>query len=85
MDKIEKALKRLTDRERRWVKEILKQLFAGDYKGLNITKLKGREDIFRARKGNIRIIYRLKNGDIFILLIERRSEKTYKSLKTKTA
>lgn len=80
MDKIGKALKRLSDKERRWVKQILKQLSTDDHKGLNTTKLKGREDIFRARKGRIRIIYRLKDGDIFILLIERRSEKTYKKI-----
>lgn len=80
MDKIEKALKRLSEKERRWIKQILKQLSAGDYESLNITKLKGREDIFRVRKGDIRIIYRVKNGDIFILLIERKSEKTYKKV-----
>lgn len=80
MDKIEKALKRLSDGERHWVKQILKQLSSGDYKGLNITKLRGREDIFRARKGDIRIIYRVKNSDIFVLLIERKSEKTYKKV-----
>lgn len=80
MDKIEKALERLSGRERRWVRQILEQLSAGNYKGLNIMKLKGREDIFRARKGDIRIIYRVKNGDTFVLLIERKSEKTYKKI-----
>jgi len=79
MDKIEKALKRLNEKERRLVKQILQQLANRDYKGLNIQKLRGREDIFRVRKGNIRIIYRVKNGDISILKIERRSEKTYKN------
>ncbi len=78
MDRIEKALKRLSDKEHRWVKQILEQLSIHDHKGLNITKLKGREDIFRARKGDIRIVYRIKNGDVFILLIERKGEKTYK-------
>ena len=79
MDKIEKALKRLSEKERRSLKQILQQLTVRDYKGLNVQKLRGREDVFRVRKGNLRIIYRIKNGDISVLKIERRSEKTYKN------
>lgn len=78
MDKIEKALRRLSVDERQRVKEILGQLASENLKGLDIQKLKGREDIFRVRKGNIRIIYRIAGGSIFILAIERRSEKTYR-------
>lgn len=40
--------------------------------------LKGRKDIFRVRKGDVRIIYRIQKGEVFILAIERRSEKTYR-------
>ncbi|MBI3638179.1 type II toxin-antitoxin system RelE/ParE family toxin [Candidatus Wolfebacteria bacterium] len=78
MDKIKKALRRLTPKERERVKEILKQLNSRHTENLDIKKLKGRDDIFRARKGNIRIIYRVDEGKIFILAVERRSEKTYK-------
>ena len=77
MDKIEKALARLSEKERFWVKDILTRLQHGDLKGLDIKKLKGREDIFRTRKGDIRIIYQLKEKKIFMLAIERRNEKTY--------
>ncbi len=77
MDKIEKALRRLNTKERTWVKEILSHIQSRNYKGLDIKKLKGRDDIFRARKGDIRILYRMKDKRIFILLIERQSEKTY--------
>ena len=80
MDKIEKALRRLSGKERVWVRQILEQLSAGDHKSLNTTKLKGREDIFRARKGDIRIVYQTKDGDVLVLLIERKSEKTYKKV-----
>ncbi len=78
MDKIEKALRRLREKERRLLKQILQQLAARNYKGLNIQKLRGRENVFRVRKSNLRIIYHLKNGNISILAMERRSEKTYK-------
>ncbi len=77
MDAIEKALKKLGVKERGWVKEILKKLAANELRGLDIRKLQGRDDIFRIRKGDIRIVYRKSAGAISILLIERRSEKTY--------
>lgn len=80
MDAIEKILRKLNDRERRWVREILKKLQARRFDGLDVKKLKGRGDIFRARKGDVRIIYRASGEkEIFILAIERRSEKTYTS------
>lgn len=77
MDRIGKALAKLTPKERTWVEQILQRLTVGDTRGLNIKKLKGREDIFRARKGNVRIIYRAVGNWIFILAIERRNEGTY--------
>ncbi len=77
MDKIKKALNRLSSKERRRLKEILLQIDAGDFQGLDLKKLKGRNDVFRARKGNIRIIFRKKDDSIKILSIERRGSKTY--------
>ncbi len=79
MDKIEKALAKLTSKERAWVEEIPAQMEHGGLHGLNVKKLKGRNDIFRVRKGNIRVIYRTEeSGAIFILAIERRREDIYK-------
>ncbi|MEK7149299.1 MAG: type II toxin-antitoxin system RelE/ParE family toxin [Patescibacteria group bacterium] len=79
MDKIKKALQRLTKKEQKIIKKILHLLKSGTYVGLDIKKLKGREDIFRVRKNDFRIIYRVDHkGSIFILTIERRNEKTYK-------
>ncbi|MDP1706694.1 MAG: type II toxin-antitoxin system RelE/ParE family toxin [bacterium] len=78
MDQIKKALRKLTDGERERIKAILLNLQSGRLADLDIKKLKGRNDIFRARKGDWRIIYRSYGKQIFILAIERRSEKTYK-------
>ena len=79
MDKIKKALQRLTKKEQKIIEKILHLLKSGTYVGLDIKKLKGREDIFRVRKNDFRIIYRVDHkGSIFILTIERRNEKTYK-------
>ena len=44
------------------------------------SALKREKNIFRVRKGTIRIIYQVKEEKLFVLAIERRSEKTYKKL-----
>lgn len=78
MDKIQKELAKLTPKEREHLKEILRRIQAGDLKGLDIKKLKAREDIFRVRKGSMRVMYRVVSKEIFVLAVERRSEKTYR-------
>ncbi len=79
MDRIEKALGKLSEKEKSKVKEILRKTKEGNFDGLDIKKLKGRDNIFRVRKGSIRIIYRKDaKQKIFVLAIERRSDKTYK-------
>lgn len=77
MDKIAKALKKLAAGEKKIVKAILVKINCHDFNGLDIKKLKGRQDIYRVRKGKIRIIYRLDNNKIFILTVERRNDNTY--------
>jgi len=77
MDKIRKALEKLSKKERAQIKTILTRLNSGRFEGLNVKKLRGREDIFRVRKGGFRIIYRLQGQNIFILAIGRRRESTY--------
>ena len=78
MNRIEKALKRLSAKERIGIKQILQKLSVGNIKELDIKKLKGREDIFRIRKGKLRIIYHIrKDLSISILAIELRSNTTY--------
>ena len=79
MDKIEKALKKLTEKERDVVRDLLRCLAGNETENLDIKKLKGHDDIFRVRKASLRIIYRKDpHGRIFLLAIERRSESTYK-------
>jgi len=78
MDRIQKSLKRLSEKERELVKKILEQLVEGQTQGLDVQKLKGSEEIYRIRKGDLRIIFMRKEKSIFVLAIERRSEKTYK-------
>ena len=80
MDKIEKALKKLTEKEKRAVKEILTKIQKENTNNLDLKKLKGRDDIFRARKGKVRIIFHKTKENISILSIERKTDRTYKDL-----
>jgi mRNA-degrading endonuclease RelE of RelBE toxin-antitoxin system len=77
MDAIQKALKKFNVKEREFIKGILMRLSTGKTQGFDIKKLKVRSDVFRIRKGDFRIIYRQDGKDFFVLLIERRNEKTY--------
>jgi len=78
MDRIEKALQKLSAKERKVVLDALIKIRNRQFDGMDIKKLQGNKNILRARKGNIRIIFRRdgKNA-IFILAIERRTDKTY--------
>lgn len=78
MDKIRKALQKLSSKERERIKDALRRLNAEELEGLDIKKLKGRTDIFRVRIGDLRVIYQQLKGDIVILRIDRRKEDTYK-------
>ena len=77
MDKITKALQKLSAEEQKNLKDILTNINRGNFSGLDLKKLKGRKDIFRVRKGKMRIIFFNKENSIKILSIERRSDKTY--------
>jgi len=78
MDKIEKALASLSEKSRKEIKALIRLVEAGKTKALDLKKLKGREDVFRVRKGKWRIIFHRKDAAISILALERRSETTYR-------
>jgi len=81
MDRITKALNKLNQKEKSIIKKILEKVKFGNVANLDIKKLKGYNDYFRIRKGEIRIIYKLdEGGDVILINIERRSANTYKSL-----
>lgn len=78
MDKIGKALDKLVFKEKERIKNIIKALQLGRFNNLNIKKLKGFQDIFRVRKGKLRVVYQLLDKKIIILKIDKRKEDTYK-------
>lgn len=80
VDKIQKALSRFSAKEKDWVNNLLLQIKNKKMDSLDFKKLKGRDDVYRVRKGNIRIIYRVDEDEIYLLAIERKNEGTYKNI-----
>ncbi|MDO8499329.1 MAG: hypothetical protein Q7S66_01565 [bacterium] len=80
VDKIQKALNKFSLKEKQTVKNLLLMIKEKNLVGLDIKKLKGREDIYRVRKGKIRIIYRMNDDEIYLLAIEKKNENTYKDI-----
>ncbi|MCK5060215.1 MAG: type II toxin-antitoxin system RelE/ParE family toxin [Candidatus Pacebacteria bacterium] len=78
MPRLKKLLSRLNKKERKVVEILIEKIISFDWKALDVKKLKGYQNIFRARKGNIRIIFVKDKEDIFVLSIEKRREDTYK-------
>ncbi len=79
MDKIAKALLSLSSSERETMKSVLLKIKTGIFAGLDLKKLKNCDDIFRVRKGKLRVIFKKDSeGKYFILAVERRSDNTYR-------
>jgi len=78
MDKIKKALERLGTKERKALGDLLLRINKGNFAGVDIKKLKGRDFIYRARKRDLRIIFYNDGKQIKVLSLERRSSHTYR-------
>jgi mRNA-degrading endonuclease RelE of RelBE toxin-antitoxin system len=70
-DKIKKLLDKLTLQEREIVKLLILRVKLNDVLGLNIKQLKGHTDLFRVRKGRLRIVYRKAPDQFLIVRIDR--------------
>jgi mRNA-degrading endonuclease RelE of RelBE toxin-antitoxin system len=76
-DRIDKNLNKLSDKERTKLIEIIKLINSGNLEGLDLKKLKGRKDIYRVRKGDMRVIFLKNDSKTYILAVERRTDTTY--------
>ncbi len=78
VDRVNKALFKMTLKERKQVLQILELIKLNEVANLDIKKLQGIEDTYRVRKGSFRIIFqRLDRETIRIVDVERRSDTTY--------
>jgi len=78
MDRVTKALRKLTKADRKRYEKIVRDIIANRLAEYDIVRLVGRDDVFRLRKGTMRVIFQRKSGGNVILGLERRSETTYK-------
>lgn len=78
MPTLKKLLSKFNQEDRKILEFLIDKIISLNWQGLDIKKLQGYQDIFRLRKGKIRIIFYKYKVDISIINIKRRSEKTYK-------
>ncbi len=79
MGNLGKQLKRLSPKERGEIEHLVQRILNRNFVGIECKKLKGVKNLFRVRKGKIRIIFETgENKKPNILSIERRREDTYK-------
>lgn len=77
MDRLKKSLLKLSAKERKVAEVIITRIVARDIQGLNIKKLKGFDNVFRVRKGELRVIYVIESGVAIIIDVTRRNDTTY--------
>ena len=77
MDKISKFLKKLPKDSRYRLEQLISQILIGDLSGLDVKKLKGEINLFRVRKGDLRIIFLKTKDTVRIIDIDRRNDTTY--------
>jgi mRNA-degrading endonuclease RelE of RelBE toxin-antitoxin system len=78
VDRIKKVLRKLQPKELKQLTEMIKLVQTNQLIGKDIKKLQDRNDVFRVRHGDFRIIFRRFPGsENQIIAIERRSDTTY--------
>lgn len=78
MDQIEKALRKLSAKERKSLEQLFKLVRAGQLDGLDVRKLVGQPNVYRVRKGDLRIIFSRTGRSIRLIALERRTTTTYR-------
>lgn len=78
-DKIKKFLSKLPSKDLERIRNLSSKIVANDLAGVDVVKLKGSDNVYRAKKGKLRIIYSVDSqGKVAFLSISRRDDKTYK-------
>ena len=78
MDKIQKLLKSLNQKQRQAMLNLMIQIEKDHNKVPGIRKLTNKENLYRVRFGNYRIIFRITNNQSEIIRIGKQDESTYK-------
>lgn len=78
VDSVKKFILKLSSKEREIVQEIIKNIVNNSYHTYDLKKLAGYKDLYRIRKGRIRIVFRVGSMVPEILHISNRDEQTYR-------
>ncbi len=78
MPRLKKLLSKLSRAEARTAEILIEKIISLNWRNLDMKRLKGHHNIFRVRKGSIRVIFLEDRSGISILSVERRREDTYK-------
>ncbi|HAU39811.1 MAG: hypothetical protein UV80_C0002G0145 [Candidatus Peregrinibacteria bacterium GW2011_GWF2_43_17] len=78
MDKIFKFLNKRSSEERKRLILAIRLISENDLNQLDVKKLRGHSNIFRARVGNFRIIFEKIGDENHINTISKRDDRTYK-------
>lgn len=79
MDKIEKLLRKISQKDRERLLKIVDNLLVGKKEGLVIEKIV-KTDFYCLKSGRYRIIFHYQNKEVIIDSIKLRNETTYKNL-----
>ena len=77
MDKLEKLLRKISEKERKLLKEVISELVVGKVEGKDIIKIKD-TDFLRLKKGKFRIIFHYDKNNVIIDSVRIRNENTYR-------
>lgn len=75
---LEKFLAKVTEKEKKILEGVIEKIIDKNLKGFDVKKLAGYDDVFRIRKGNFRILFKVTKADNKIILVDKRSDTTYK-------
>lgn len=79
MDKIEKLLRKISQKDRQRITKFIAALVGGEKPGLDIIKIVN-SDFYRLKAGHYRIIFHYENNEVIIDAVRLRNEDTYKDL-----
>ncbi len=66
----EKYISRLDSSTRKRILKAMVSLAESPFGDTNVKRLKGQEDLFRKRVGDLRIIFRIDEGELVILVLK---------------
>lgn len=78
-DRIEKFLAKLNKKESETYRDIVKAILSNNFDMYDVKKMSGYSNIFRIRKGRLRIIFKKDDEGNEILHVGNRDENTYRN------